>query len=236
MMNNVINELKNIANNDKALIYKRFFKTGKGEYGEGDQFLGITVPNQRKIAKKYYKDISLSDIDLQLKSKYHEIRLTALFMLNYKMLKAKKDDQTKIYDLYLKNIKYINNWDLVDVTAPNIIGYYLYENNINRHILYQLANSKNLWEQRIAILSTLYFIKRGDFNDTLKISKTLLNHPHDLIHKAVGWMLREVGNRDYNTEYIFLLKHYRIMPRTMLRYAIEKFDQETRLKFLKNLV
>lgn len=235
MTEKIIKELIKVADKEKAKTLSSFFKTKKGQYAEGDKFLGVVVPKQRIIAKKYFLAIKLNDIEILIKNKYHEVRLTSLIMLNYKMLSADLIEQTKIYNLYLKNIKYINNWDLVDLTAPNIIGFYLY-NNYPYKILYDLANSNKLWNQRIAILSTFYFIKNNSFDDALNIALILLNHNHDLIHKAVGWMLREIGKRDYKVEYNFLIKYYKKMPRTMLRYAIEKFDEEIRIKFLKGLI
>lgn len=229
-----IRELRLLANPQKAENLTRFFKCGEGEYGEGDKFLGIIVPEQRKIVRKYCSEISLAEIEKLMGSQFHEHRLTGLLMSVEKFAKANKKLQKEIFDCYLKNTKYINNWDLVDLTAPKIIGAYLL--NKNRKILYKLAQSKNLWEKRIAILATSVFIRQNDFADTLKISEILLIDKHDLIHKAVGWMLREVGKRDQKTEEIFLRKHYVQMPRTMLRYAIEKFDEEKRQAYLKNIV
>ena len=220
-------DLESLKDSEKAQIYQRFFKTGKGEYGEGDSFLGLTVPQQRKIAKSYV-DISLSDLQQLLDSKIHEFRFTALVILVNKYTKNK---DKKYFDFYLKNIKNINNWDLVDATAPQIIGDYLL--NKNKEVLYQLANSDNLWEKRISIISTLMFISKNQFGDTLKISEILLTDKHDLIHKAVGWMLREVGKRNQKIEEEFLDKYYRKMPRTMLRYAIEKFKEDKRQYYLK---
>lgn len=233
-MNDVIEVLYNLKDDEKATFLLRFFKTGRGEYGYGDKFLGIKVPIQRQIARKYYKDISIEDIIMLLHNQYHEVRLTSLFMLRLKFEKGNKDIQKEIYEKYLNNTKYINNWDLVDSSASYIVGRYIYENNINRDILYKLVDSDDLWKQRIAIISTFYFINKNEFDDTIKLSELLLNHEHDLIHKAVGWMLREVGKRDYDTLYNFLLKHYKNMPRMMLRYAIEHFDEEVRQKFLKH--
>lgn len=228
-------ELKQNANPEKAKVLQRFFKTGKGEYGEGDIFLGIYVPIQRKIAKKY--DLSLVDIQKLLNSKIHDERLVALFILinKYKKSWPLGGQQKEIFDFYLKNTKRINNWDLVDLSAPNIVGDFLLPrlNLGNRKILYKLAESDNLWEKRISIISTLTFIRVGEFKDTLKISEILLNDKHDLIHKAVGWMLREVGKRDQKVEEKFLKKHYKKMPRTMLRYAVERFPEDLRQKYLE---
>ena len=228
--------LQEKANPAKAKILSGFFKTGKGQYGEGDIFLGIVVPEQRKIAKEF-SDITLEDIQELLSSKIHEKRMIGLFILIKKYEKACKtqDEKTKkeIFELYLFNAKKnnINNWDLVDLSAPNIPGNYLLDKK--RDILYSLVKSQNLWERRIAILATFAFIRAKDFEDTLKISEILLNDSHDLMHKSVGWMLREVGKRDVLVLEKFLKKHYKNMPRTMLRYSIEKFDKSKRDKYLK---
>jgi 3-methyladenine DNA glycosylase AlkD len=220
----------------KAKILSGFFKTGKGEYGEGDIFLGIVVPEQRKIAKEF-SDITLEEIQELLSSKIHEKRMIGLFILikKYEIATKQKDEETKkdIFNIYLKNAakNNINNWDLVDLSAPNIPGNYLLDKR--RDILYWLVKSQNLWERRIAILSTFAFIRKGEFSDTIKISEILLSDSHDLMHKSVGWMLREVGKRDVLILEKFLKKHYKNMPRTMLRYAIEKFDKSKRDKYLK---
>ena len=227
-------DLKEVSQREKVSHNARFFKTGKGEYGEGDLFLGITNPVLRKVCKKYYKDISIKELEYFLESSFHEYRLFALICMTDIYGKANDEKKQKIYTMYLKNTKYINNWDLVDLSAYKIVGKHLL--NRDRNMLYELAISKDLWEQRIAIISTFEFIRNKQFEDTLKISKILLNHKHDLIHKAVGWMLREVGKRDIEVEERFLKKHYKNMPRTMLRYAIEKFDEEKRLKYLKGLI
>jgi 3-methyladenine DNA glycosylase AlkD len=228
-------ELSAAADEKKAGVYERFFKTGSGEYGEGDRFLGVTVPSQRKIARKYYKEASLTDLDALLESGIHEHRLTALLTLVLKYEKAHGEDEKKAaVDLYLQKLDRVNNWDLVDSSAPKVLGAWLFDRD--RSILYELANSENLWRQRVAVLATLFFIKLDDFTDTLRISERLLGHPHDLIHKAVGWMLREIGNREKNTEETFLQKHYQDMPRTMLRYAIEKFEPEERRRYLEGKV
>ena len=217
-------DLKSLENKEKAKILSGFFKTGKGQYGEGDKFLGITVPNQRKIAKKYV-DLSIKEVEQLLHSKIHEHRLTALIIWTYQFEKADEKTKEEIYKTYLKNTKWINNWDLVDVTTPRIVGMHLLDKD--RKILYKLAKSKDLWEKRISILATWAFInKRKESKDTLRISKILLNDDHDLIHKAVGWMLREIGKKDQKIEEEFLKKYYKTMPRTMLRYAIEKFDEK----------
>lgn len=223
--------LKSCYNPERSEHSKRFFKTGPGEYGEGDEFLGMSVPEERKIAKEYVS-LSLSDVERLLHSKIHEERTIALMILVYKYEKLSDDSERKIiFDLYLRNTEWINNWDLVDVTAPNIVGNYLLEKD--RKILYKLSHSKSLWEKRIAIISTFAFIRKNQFSDTLKISEILLNDKHDLIHKAVGWMLREVGKRDQTAEEIFLKKYHKVMPRTMLRYAIERFPESLRKKYME---
>ncbi|MBT4823882.1 DNA alkylation repair protein [Candidatus Woesearchaeota archaeon] len=238
MLNNYIKELKKAGNPEKARILQGFFKTGKGEYGEGDVFLGITVPKQREIAKKYV-DLEIKDLQTLLNSKIHEHRLGALFILIMQYQKAakiadKKESEkikTKIVKSYLKNTKKINNWDLVDISAPKILGDFLL--NKDRNILYKLAKSKNLWEKRISMLATYAFIRENQFDDTLKISEILVRDDHDLIHKAVGWMLREIGKKDQAVEEKFLKKYYKTMPRTMLRYAIERFDEKKRKYYMK---
>ncbi len=230
MLKEIKKDLQALANPQKAKILQRFFKTGKGEYGEGDVFIGITVPEQRKISKKYAA-ISLTELGKLLSSKIHEHRLTALFILVIKFEKADEAGQQEIYDFYLDNMEYINNWDLVDLSAYKILGAYLYERD--KSILLKLSKSDSLWERRIAVLSTYYFIKNNKFKDMLKIAEVLLYDQHDLIHKAVGWMLREIGKRDQSTEERFLKKHYKTMPRTMLRYAIEKFEERKRQFYLK---
>ncbi|HEC65599.1 MAG TPA: DNA alkylation repair protein [bacterium] len=223
-------ELKRFGSKEKAKASAWFFKTGKGQYGEGDKFLGVSVPEQRKLAKEY-KDLSLSNIKSFLQSDIHEYRLTALIILVGQFEKADEKDRKKIVGFYLKHKERVNNWDLVDTSAGYILGQFLQDKK-DRKILYKLARSKSLWDQRIAIISTYALIRDNQFSDTFKISKILLDHEHDLIHKAVGWMLREVGNRDQKTEEKFLKKHYKKMPRTMLRYAIEKFEEKKRKKYL----
>ena len=229
MYDSIISDLKKLANKRKAKIMSGFFKTKKGEYGEGDIFLGITVPDQRRVAKKY-KDSSFDDIKKLLANKIHEHRLTGLLILVEKFNESDELQRKKIIDLYLNNIRYINNWDLVDLSADKILGEYILGKN--KSILKRMAVSKNLWEKRIAIVSTFAFIKQNKFDDTLKISKLLLYNRHDLIHKAVGWMLREVGKRDKKAEISFLKKHYKKMPRTMLRYSIEKFSEDEKKFFM----
>ena len=229
MLDQIKKELAQLSDPIRAKNLSRFFKTEKGQYGEGDQFLGITVPKQRKVAKKYI-DLSLNDTQELLKSKIHEYRFTALVILISKYQKAEKSGKEEIFDFYLKNIENINNWDLVDLSAPRIVGDYLV--NKDRSILYKLAKSNNLWERRISILSTFTFIDKNDFQDALNISALLLYGEHDLIHKAVGWALREIGKRDQDAEERFLTKYCLQMPRTMLRYAIEKFDEKKRTVYL----
>ena len=208
----------------------RFFKTGKGEYGEGDQFLGIRVPELRGYAKTY-AHTPLEEVLRLLESPYHEERLLALLLLVQKFAKGDAKLKTAIFDAYLKHTRYINNWDLVDSSAYRIIGPYLEDKN--RETLYDLAKSDSLWERRIAIMATLHFIRQKDFNDALELSRKLIDDKEDLIQKAVGWMLREIGNRDRGAEKKFLKEYYKRMPRTMLRYAIEKFPEKERQEYLK---
>lgn len=229
-LNNLKKEIRSKYNKKRAEHSKRFFKTGKEEYGEGDIFYGLSVPEQRKIANLYWKLLSQKDIQKLLDSKIHEERMTALLIL-VKKFEESEEERENIFKFYIGNTKRINNWDLVDLSAPKICGEYLLKRD--RKILYNLTNSDNLWERRIAIVSTHVFIKKNQFKDTLKISKSLLNDEHDLIQKAVGWMLREVGKRDLETEEIFLKRYYKKMPRTMLRYAIERFEEGKRIKYLR---
>lgn len=230
----IITELNTRAHPEKKKVMQGYFKTGKGEYGEGDVFIGVYVPEQRSIAKRYYKEVTLADIEALLHEKVHEYRLTALYALSL-MYEKLPDMRPDIVALYLRNTRYVNNWDLVDTSAPKILGPYLLETG-DTSILYEFARSGELWKQRIAIMSTLAFIRAGGYDDTLEIARILLHHKHDLIHKAVGWMLREVGIRDMATETAFLKKYYKDMPRTMLRYAIEKFDKPIKEAFMKRLI
>jgi len=227
---NLEQDLLALANADKAKILSGFFKTGKGQYGAGDIFLGVMVPQIRTVSKKY-TELNFNDLQKLLNSKKHEIRLCALFVLVKKYQIADDREKKNIADFYLKNAENINNWDLVDLTAPKILGEYLIGKP--HKILYDLAASQNLWERRIAMLSTFTFIKNKDFVDALRLAKKLLDDKHDLMHKAVGWMLREIGKRDKNILVEFLNLYYKKMPRTMLRYAIEKFDAVERNKYLK---
>jgi 3-methyladenine DNA glycosylase AlkD len=233
MLNELLSEIKSQKNEVNAKNLQRFFKTGKGQYGEGDVFLGIKVPVQRKIVKKYWKYIGLKDIQELLNSKFHEERMIGLLILVEAYKKSKKDKMKhrEIYEFYLKNTLRINNWDLVDLSAPNIVGDF--SSIEGTEILKLLAKSENIWERRIAILSTAPFIKKRIFGETLSIAEMLINDKHDLIHKAVGWMLREVGKRNQEVLEIFLKERYKEMPRTMLRYSIEKFPEEKRKKYLK---
>ena len=223
-------ELKKLSNPKRAEASKWFFKTGIGEYGEGDIFIGTTVPNQRGVAKKY-GELELSDVQKLLNSKIHEERLTALFILVNQYEKADEKDRKKIYNFYLKNSKNINNWDLVDSSAHKIVGSYLLDKD--RNILYKLVKSSNIWERRISVVATIMFINNKDFKDSIKIAKILLKDKHDLIHKAVGWMLREVGKKDNKQLEIFLDKHSNTMPRTMLRYSIERLNDKKRKHYMK---
>jgi 3-methyladenine DNA glycosylase AlkD len=223
-------ELRALGNPEKAKFVSGYFKTGKGQYGECDVFLGLTVPTQRRIAKKYLH-LSLSDIEKLLHDKIHEYRLTGLIILYGKFKRSQEKERKEIYQFYLKNTRWVNNWDLVDGSAREIIGEYLVDRD--RAVLYRLARSKNIWKRRISIISTFAFIRKNDFSDSLKIAEILLNDKHDLIHKAVGWMLREIGKRNRKIEEEFLMKHYKTMPRTALRYAIEKFPRSLRDFYLK---
>ncbi|OIO62829.1 DNA alkylation repair protein [Candidatus Woesearchaeota archaeon CG_4_10_14_0_2_um_filter_33_10] len=232
MLNQLKKDLQKLANPEKAKLLSGFFRTGKGQYGEDDIFLGIVVPDQRKTAKKY-PELQLNEIQELLSNKIHEYRLTSLFILISKFERGNNKLKKEIFEFYLQNAKNINNWDLVDLSAPKIPGAYILDNPKEKKILYKLAESKNLWEKRIAILSTYTFIKNHEFEDTLNISEILLKDKHDLIHKAVGWMLREIGKKDQKTEEKFLKKHCREMPRTMLRYAIEKFQKNKKEFYMK---
>ena len=225
----IIDHLNSLANPDIAEHSQRFFKTAKGEYGCGDVFLGIRVPVIRRAVKQF-ESTSLVTAKKLLKSRYHEVRLFALLLLVMRFSRAHASEQERVYRLYLDSTKYINNWDLVDCSAPHIVGCYLFDKD--RAVLYEMAGSDLLWERRIAIMATFYFIRQNQFSDALKISKQLLQDREDLIHKAVGWMLREIGKRDKAAEVKFLDRYYRQMPRTMLRYAIEKFSKVERQQYM----
>lgn len=228
----IVRELRILGKAGKTEGLSRFFKCGKGEYGEGDMFLGVMVPDQRKIALRH-RELPLAEVEKLLANKYHEARLTGLLILVYAFEKADAKMQKKIFEFYITHTKQINNWDLVDVTTPNIVGVYLLKKPKERKILYRFVQSENLWERRMAILATFAFLRASDFSDTLKIAEHLLGDKQDLIHKAVGWMLREVGKRDRVTLEVFLSKHRSIMPRTTLRYAIEHFSPAQRKQYLK---
>lgn len=230
MLKELQKEILKLKNPLKANLLSRYFKTGKGEYGEGDVFLGLTVPQLRDIAKKY-SHLKLNNIKNLLKSKFHEFRMTGVFILTYKYKKADIEIKKQIFNFYIRNKKGINNWDLIDLSSPNIVGDYLKDKD--KSILYKLLKSENIWDKRIAVLATFGFIKIKNYKDSLKIAEILLNDKHDLIHKAVGWMLREIGKQDIKTEELFLKKYYKKMPRTMLRYAIEKFPQSKRNFYMK---
>jgi len=228
-LNDIQTHLRGIANPATAQILQRFFKTAPGEYGAGDVFLGIKVPPLRALVK-IYRSTPLKVIAALLKSKFHEERLFALLLLIDCYQRGSAEDKKPAYELYLASTDRISNWDLVDVSAPHIVGDFLADKP--RDVLYELVKSNSLWERRIAIIATFHFIRRNEFADTLALSESLLSDSHDLIHKAVGWMLREVGKRDMATEEHFLLRHYHTMPRTMLRYAIERFPKERYRQYL----
>ncbi len=225
--------LKRQGNEIRADHFSRFFKTGKGQYGEGDRFLGITVPVVRAIAKQYYRDCSLADIEKLLGNPLHEVRLTALIIMTYQYPKLRENDKHTYYQFYLNHAEWINNWDLVDLSAPKIVGAHLLDNPDKRKVLDQLVVSQNLWRRRIAVLATFPLIKAGQFDEILRLAKILLNDKQDLMHKAVGWMLREVGKKDLSVLIGFLDQNAQVMPRTMLRYAIEKLPETQRQHYLK---
>ncbi|HOH60555.1 MAG TPA: DNA alkylation repair protein [Candidatus Cloacimonadota bacterium] len=217
---------------EKAIGSQRFFRTGPGEYGEGDIFWGLSVPIQRNISREYYTRLSLADLGSLIKHEVHEVRLTTVMMLVLKYQHAETHEaKAEVVNLFMDSMAYINNWDLVDSCAHLILGDWLLDKDWS--ILKALAATDHLWTQRIAMVATFTFIRKGLHQPTLEIADILMDHKHDLIHKAVGWMLREVGNKDYQTEYDFLLPRYKTMPRTMLRYAIEKFNEPVRQAFLK---
>ena len=226
----VMNALKTLAAEERRKVNEWFFKTGKGEYGYGDIFLGVTAPEIRRIAKKFSHEISLKELTELIRSPIHEVRLCALIIL---VNKYKKENSDKIYQYYMDHLTAINNWDLVDSSAPYIVGDYLYKHPEKSKILIDFSHSVNLWVRRISIVSTFTFIKNNEFNTTLEIAKLLLNDNHDLIHKALGWMLREIYKRDERIIKRFLRQNYAQIPRTTLRYAIERMDKEERLLYLK---
>lgn len=229
--NNARKDLRSAADKKKAEILSRFFKTKKGEYGYGDVFIGVVVPEQRKIAKKF-KDLSFKEIEALLKSKIHEERLTALIILVNQYKGGDEFLRGKIFKFYLKNISRVNNWDLVDLSCRDILGEYLIFHPAEQKILFELAKSENIWERRIAMVSSWAFIKRKKFDLTLRLAKIFFNDSHDLIHKAGGWMLREIGKQDKNILRKFIKENAPEMPRVMLRYAIERFSEKDRKKFL----
>ncbi len=222
--------LRELADPEKAAFFPRFFKTGKGQYGEGDVFIGVTVP-QIRTTVKVFQELPLSEVEKLLDHKIHEFRLLGLLILVRQYEYGDTTVQKKIVRFYLDHLHAVNNWDLVDSSARQILGASLFASK-ETTILDRFAHSKDLWKQRIAIIATHYFIMQGAYDETLRIAEILLHHPHDLIHKAVGWMLREVGNRDRKIEEKFLKKHAAVMPRTMLRYAIEKFDPATKKRYM----
>ena len=226
----IINELKILATEERKRTNEWFFKTEKGSYGYGDIFIGVTVPDIRKISKKFSSIISLSETKKLIQSPIHEVRLCALIIL---VNQYKKDNPDEIFDFYIQNISYINNWDLVDTSAPYITGDYFYRNTKKRNMMFEFSKSESLWIRRISIISTFYFIRNNEFSETLEIAKTLINDEQDLIHKAVGWMLREVYKRDEGLVKTFLRSNYDQLPRGMLRYAIEKMDKVARIQYLK---
>jgi 3-methyladenine DNA glycosylase AlkD len=246
LRNNILKDLKKVSSKERATKLQGFFKTGKGEYGEGDVFVGIRTSDIRKISKQYLKELTLEDLDFFFHNKIHEYRLFAVISLTYMYEDTKKipDERIKekrreeIFDYYVKNCKWVNNWDLVDVSAPKIVGEYLKDKGREKgsgeegNILYNLIRSDNLWDQRIAIVSTYAFIKEGEFKEILDFSKLLMNHKHDLIHKALGWMLREVGKKDKCILKTFLDDYANKMPRTMLRYSIERLDDKEKQKYM----
>jgi len=225
----VQNELRALADSGQASHLTRFFKTGPGEYGEGDRFLGIRVPEQRKIAKKH-RDLPLEEVAVLVRSEFHEERLTGLLILTYRYPKSTPTQKETLFNFYVAHVPWINNWDLVDVTAPNIVGAWLQDRP--RDQLYEWARSQNIWERRLAILSTLHFIRKNDFEDTMQLARMLLSDAHDLIHKAVGWMLRETGKRSQDILELFLDEYCERMPRTMLRYAVERLPEPQRKGYM----
>ena len=236
MVNEIKSALQDLALPEKAVFFPRFFKAGKGEYAEGDEFIGVTVPDQRKIAKEYWQRISLPEIAELLSSKIHEHRHCALLMLVNKFEKEKSEtEKSEIVSFYLKHKKFINNWDLVDNSAYKILGRHAFETE-NENLLRTLAAEENMWSKRMAIVATMFHVKRGEFLLLKELALYNLHHPHDLMHKANGWLLREMGDKNIGEFIQFLETHYQKMPRTTLRYAIEKFDEDLRQDFLKGRI
>ncbi len=227
--------LTSLADPDQAANLSRFFKTGPGQYGEGDRFLGIKMPVLRTVAKDY-RELPFNDLSNLLQSAMHEHRMVALIILTLQYARGDEQKKKCVYEFYLSNRNGINNWDLVDVTTPRIVGDYLLQHPDERTVLYQYAREGTLWERRIAITATYSLLRAAQFDDTFAIADILLHDTHDLLHKAVGWMLREVGKRDQDAEEKFLRTRYQTMPRTMLRYAIERFEESKRQQYLKGLV
>jgi 3-methyladenine DNA glycosylase AlkD len=232
MVEEIKNDLRQYANPEKAKLLSGFFKTGKWQYWEWDKFLWVMVPQTRFVVVKYLKKATLSDIEELLRSEFHEDRLVWALILTEKMKKWDEEEREFIYDFYIKNAKRMNNWDFVDLSAPTIVGWFL-QAKTDREILYRFVRSDNLWERRISVLATFAFIKNGDFEDVLRLSRILLDDKHDLMHKAVWWMLRELGKKDVEVLKKFLDENISKMPRTMLRYSIEKFPEEERKGYLK---
>ena len=235
--NQILEALQFLSTPEKRDFLPYFFKTGKGQYAEGDQFIGVVVPDSRKLVKEYWQKATLDDVQEILKSEFHEMRLVALLILVTKFEKTKDEKEKKtLVDFYLKNTKYINNWDLVDLSCYKLLGRYCFENQKD-DILRELSNSDNMWEKRIAIVATMHHIKKGkSFDLTQELVLNNLNHPHDLMHKANGWLLREIGNKGEEDLLDFLKIYYQNMPRTTLRYAIEKLDEDLRQDFLKGRI
>lgn len=225
--------LRSVADAARVPDLQRFFKTGPGGYAEGDRFLGATVPQVRQLVR-WCDELPLAEVKPLVRSAYHEERLLGLLILVRRYQRGSEALREKVYRLYVSHLRWINNWDLIDVTAEHVVGAWLWERD--RGFLHECARSRNLWKRRVAILATFHFIKRQQYEDTLRLAKVLLQDEHDLIHKAVGWMLREIGNRDRAVEEAFLREHYRTMPRTMLRYAIEKFPEARRQAYLRGRV
>lgn len=232
VVKDITKELKSFSKKEKIELFTRFFKTGKGGYGYGDMFWGIAIPEIRGVARKYFKSVTLQDISELVESRIHEVRLTGYIILTYMYEKGSNDLKESIVSFYLSHLSGVNNWDLVDLSCYKILGEYVLKNPSKRVLLYDLLESKELWKERIAIVSTMALIRANEFEDTLRISKLLLGNKHDLIHKAVGWMLREVGKRDINILREFLQRNIKGIPRTTLRYAIEKMDESERKRFL----
>jgi 3-methyladenine DNA glycosylase AlkD len=231
----IIETLRDHAIPEKAAFLPRYFQSYPGGYGEGDRFLGVTVPAQRRIARQFFREVDLGDLSELIQNPYHEVRLTGLIALVYRYERAKEEyDRQQLSDFYLHHLDWVNNWDLVDTSSHAILGHFYWKKD--KSLFYHMAGSHGLWRQRVAMISSYFWIKKGDFAYTLALAEVLKNHPHDLMHKAVGWMLREIGNRDFEVEMEFLRSHYKTMPRTALRYAIEKFPEDLRQGFLRGRV